>query len=114
MPAFSIPQFPRGSAMADSNSPPRSFGPRCYRLVGLLVALAAIFLSAPCRAQSEDEESQARTHIPDTKAGHELKWVLEAVNGGSVGDPGAKFTERFLQMVPPEALKTSLASLRER
>lgn len=87
---------------------------RSCRFAASLVAVLLMFLSSPCLGQPEDEDTPARARIPNTKAGQELKWVLDVVNGGSVGDPADKFTTRFIEMVSAEGIKASLSSLREK
>jgi hypothetical protein len=83
--------------------------------VTLFVALLVSFLSSPCLAQPEDEDAPPPpATIPATKAGKELKWVLEVVNGRELGDPTEKFTPRFLEQAPPDYLRTFLTTLREK
>ena len=78
------------------------FPHRCYRLIlGLVAGVAIFFGSSQALAQPEDEEPDTPVSAPDTKSGHELNWVLEVVNGRDLGDPSQKFTEHFLEMVPP-------------
>lgn len=84
-----------------------------YRHLIVAVAALLMFSSPACLGQDEDDPPPG-ARIPDTKAGHELKWVLDALNGGSIGDLTQKFTPRFLEMVPAEGIKASLSSLREK
>src|SRR3954468_20256646 len=50
--------------------------PGWYRLLAAMVAIVMLSLAPACLAQDEEE---TRAPIPDTKAGHELKWVLEVL-----------------------------------
>jgi hypothetical protein len=84
----------------------------CFFL-GLLLALF-VSSATPCLAQPEDDDDLPAVAIPDSKVGKELTWVLSVVNGRSLGDPAEKFTERFLEIVPPDDLKTILSSVREK
>jgi beta-lactamase class A len=94
-----------------TNVLPRRFPQRCYHLLSALVAVIIIF-SSPALAQQEDDDEPAPATIPNTPAGHQLKWVLEVVNGRDLGDPNERFTERFQQMLPEGGLKAALTTLR--
>jgi beta-lactamase class A len=85
-----------------------------YRLIVVVVAVPFLFSPAPCLAQPDDEEPSAPATFPDTKAGRELKWVLQVVNGRDLEDPAERFTPRFLELVPPDSLRTTLSSVRQK
>jgi hypothetical protein len=89
----------------------RRFRQRCYHLLVAVVA-AIVFFSSSSLAQPEDDDQPPPATIPDTVAGHQLKWVLEVVNGRDMGDPNERFTEHFQQMLPEGGLKAALTTLR--
>ena len=95
--------------LIQTNATSGQFPQLWYRLLFTLVALVSIFFVAPCLAQPEDDEPlPPPATIPATKVGQQLKWVLDIVNGGDMGDPKDKFTERFLELVPPKPSRKPL------
>ncbi|MCC6679122.1 MAG: serine hydrolase [Phycisphaerales bacterium] len=77
-----------------------------------LLAAAAFMSAGPARAQPADAPAPAAEPaapaIPDTPAGSQLRWALEALSGGELGDLDARFTPEFFKQVPARQLETTL------
>jgi hypothetical protein len=67
----------------------------------------------PPEEPGDDDYGTDPVALPDTRAGKELGWVLDVINGRTaLGDPAAKFTKPFLEAYPPDEIRTVLTTMK--
>lgn len=70
----------------------------------LLVSLTGVRVAPPDEKEAD---------CPDTPAGRELRWVMQVLNGATIGDAAMKFSPRFLEDTPAARIADSIKDIRE-
>lgn len=79
------------------------------------ILLLCIFANRPALAQHDaDSPTQLEAvETPDTAAGRQMEWVIRVINGETpLGEPEARFSDRFLEDFKPGELASELTSVR--